>query len=75
MRDAMNDEEPDSEDVLRARLADLRQDHADLDAAVHALAQTTTPDLLLIGRLKRKKLAMKDQIASIEDMLTPDIIA
>ena len=75
MRDAMNDEEPDSEDVLRARLAELRQDHADLDAAVHALAQLTAPDLLLIGRLKRKKLAMKDQIASIEDMLTPDIIA
>lgn len=71
----MNDDELDSEDVLRARLAELRQDHADLDAAVHALAQLPTPDLLLIGRLKRKKLAMKDQIAGIEDMLTPDIIA
>ncbi len=71
----MDDEDAESEETLRRRLADLRQDHADLDAAAHALAQTPTPDLLLIGRLKRKKLALKDQIARIEDMLTPDIIA
>ena len=71
----MTPEEPQSDEALRARLAELRQDHADLDAAVHALAQAPTPDLLLIGRLKRKKLSMKDQIIRIEDMLTPDIIA
>ena len=71
----MIDDEPLSEEALVARLAELRQDHADLDAAVHALSQISTPDLMLIGRLKRKKLAMKDQISRIEDMLTPDIIA
>ncbi len=71
----MNDDDSESEEVLRKRLAELRQDHADLDAAAHALAQVSTPDMLLIGRLKRKKLALKDQITRIEDMLTPDIIA
>ena len=65
----------ESEDALEARLAELRQDHADLDAAIHALSQSALPDMLLIGRLKRKKLALKDEIARIEDMLTPDIIA
>jgi hypothetical protein len=64
-----------SEDALEARLAELRQDHADLDAAVQALSNTPLPDMLLIGRLKRKKLALKDEIARIEDQLTPDIIA
>jgi hypothetical protein len=63
------------EDGLRAKLAELRQDHADLDAAVTALAAMPLPDMLLIGRLKRKKLLMKDEIARIEAMLTPDIIA
>ena len=31
--------------------------------------------MLLIARLKRKKLALKDEIVSIEDQLNPDIIA
>jgi hypothetical protein len=71
----MTDDESQSPEALQARLVELRQEHADLDAAVHALTQVATPDLLLIGRLKRRKLSLKDQIARLEDMLTPDIIA
>jgi len=63
------------ENQLRARLAELRQEHADLDAAVNAISLSPLPDMLLIGRLKRKKLAMKDEICRIEALLTPDIIA
>lgn len=69
----MNDDLSDA--VLEARLSDLRQDHADLDAAVTAISATPMPDMLLIARLKRKKLALKDEIARIEDQLNPDIIA
>ena len=64
-----------SEDALAARLVDVRQDHADLDAAIAALAASHLPDMMLIGRLKRKKLALKDEIAKLEDYLNPDIIA
>ncbi len=64
-----------SEEDLEARLAVVRQDHADMDAAIHALSHTALPDMMLIGRLKRKKLALKDEITRIEDLLTPDIIA
>jgi hypothetical protein len=63
------------EDALRLRLSELRQDHADLDAAIQAIALTPLPDMMLIGRLKRKKLKLKDEIARIEEMLTPDIPA
>jgi hypothetical protein len=31
--------------------------------------------MMLIGRLKRKKLALKDEIARLHDLLNPDIIA
>jgi hypothetical protein len=71
----MDDQDFPSEEALYARLAELRQDHADFDAAIQALALTPLPDMMLIARLKRKKLALKDEIARIEDMLTPDIIA
>ena len=71
----MNDDEDLSEDALTARLAALRQDHADFDAAVQAVSLSPLPDVLLIGRLKRKKLALKDEISRIVELLNPDIIA
>nr|MEA2797867.1 hypothetical protein [Phenylobacterium sp.] len=64
-----------SEQLMQVKLAELRQDHADLDAAVQAIALSPLPDMLLIARLKRKKLALKDEMTRIEDQLTPDIIA
>ena len=64
-----------SEDALIARLSELRQDHADFDAAIQALTQVRMPNMVIIGRLKRKKLALKDEITRVEDYLTPDLLA
>ena len=63
------------EDMLRIKLEVLRREHRDLDQAVHALEETGRPDALTLRRLKKQKLALKDQIVKIEDMLIPDIIA
>jgi hypothetical protein len=58
-----------------ARLAHLRMEHRDLDAAIEALRTTSAPDQLQLARLKKRKLRLKDEIAAIEDMMIPDIIA
>ena len=73
----MNDDEPDagSESAVRAQIAHLRQEHQDLDAAVRALETQPQADQLRVARLKKKKLVLRDQIAKLEDGLTPDIIA
>ena len=74
----MNDDDPilsEEERALHARLKELQQEHADLDASIYALERQPQPDQLLIMRLKRKKLALRDQIVLLEDQLTPDIIA
>jgi hypothetical protein len=72
----MHDDLPAANDeALQTRLAELRQEHQDLDASVSALNLMPLPDQLLIARLKRRKLALRDQIARIEDQLTPDILA
>ena len=64
-----------NEDDMRRRLALLRTEHRDLDAAIAALTGTGSTDQLQIARLKKRKLRLRDQIAAIEDYLTPDIIA
>ncbi len=63
------------EKALRIQLAQLRQEHRDLDVAVEALAATANCDALQLQRLKKKKLMIKDRISSLEDQLFPDIIA
>lgn len=60
---------------LRKRLAMLRTEHRDLDAAIEALSGAGSSDQLQIARLKKRKLRLRDQIALIEDELLPDIIA
>jgi len=60
---------------MRRRLTLLRSEHRDLDAAIAALAEAGEQDQLQVARLKKRKLALRDQIAAIEDYLTPDIIA
>lgn len=64
-----------TEQEMRKRLEILKIEHRDLDAAIDALNATGSTDQLQIARLKKRKLALKDQIAIIEDYLIPDIIA
>jgi hypothetical protein len=63
------------EAAQRAQLHDLREEHRALDAAVQALGENAPHDQLGLMRLKRRKLALKDQILKLENALTPDIIA
>jgi hypothetical protein len=64
-----------TEEVLRVELEFFRQEHRDLDQAVNALSNSGTTDRLMLQRLKKKKLQLKDKITRLEDRLTPDIIA
>jgi len=59
----------------RVRLDSLRIEHRDLDDAIAALALASTPDQLQMARLKKRKLRLRDEIALLEDLLIPDIIA
>lgn len=58
-------------DIAR-QLADLRQQHRDLDLAVEGLKHAPIRDELAITRLKKRKLQLKDCIAQLESALIPD---
>ena len=68
----MNPEDPAN--TVR-QLTLLRTEHRDLDDSIIALETSANADQLKIKRLKKQKLALKDQITAVEDQLTPDIIA
>ncbi len=61
--------------AARAKLAELTQEHRDLDAAIEAMVVTGNPDLLALSRLKKRKLQLKNEITEINNGLLPDIIA
>jgi hypothetical protein len=62
--------------LAAARLQTLRIEHRDLDAAIASLIEGGGGgDQLRLARLKKRKLRLRDEIAALEDALTPDIIA
>ena len=60
---------------IREQLALLRAEHRELDNEIALIEAASHADQLLIKRLKKKKLHLKDQITALEDRLLPDIIA
>lgn len=74
----MNDDDYEADEHIRAlnaRLSLLRQEHADLDASIEAMGHMPIPDQFAIARMKRRKLALRDEIVKIEAVVLPDIIA
>lgn len=64
----------DQDEAVR-RLAELRIEHRDLDAAIAGLSIDPSSDELTLKRLKKRKLRIKDMIAWLEDRLIPDLDA
>ena len=53
------------------RLIELRMEHSDLDALIDRLADETPVDELMARRLKKRRLALRDQISRLELALDP----
>jgi hypothetical protein len=60
---------------IRLRLTQIKTEHGDLDLAIQALEARPGGNALPIQRMKKKKLALKDEIQKLENALFPDIIA
>ena len=60
---------------IRLQLNELQVEHRDLDRVILQLMETPPPDELLMRRLKKRKLLLRDRILQLEQMLIPDIPA
>jgi len=64
-----------SQQELLSLLTDLKAEHRRIDTEITALIELGAVDMLKIGRMKKIKLSIKDQISYLENQITPDIIA
>ena len=69
------DNQSDRTDVLKAKLQSLLSEHRDLDDVIAQLTGASASDQLRMQRLKKRKLALKDEIARLNALVLPDIIA
>ena len=60
---------------IKRRLSALKKEHGELDSLLESEQKRPAADLIRVRRLKKRKLALKDEIARLENMLLPDIIA
>ena len=67
--------ESDRTDILKAKLQALLSEHRDLDDVIAQLTGASASDQLRMQRLKKRKLALKDEIARLHALVLPDIIA
>jgi hypothetical protein len=65
----MNDDDP--REVLQL----LKAEHRRLDEEIELLRSSGNCDQLELARMKKKKLALKDEIQILNDRIIPDIIA
>lgn len=72
MPETLSDEE---QQLIRSEVHRLQIEHRDLDAAIAALEHLGAMDQLQVQRLKKRKLQLKDRLMTLQDRLTPDIIA
>lgn len=74
LRDNMNITNIEKQQLIQ-ELAELKEDHRELDMAIEAMAEKVEANQLKIGRLKKKKLKLKDSIIRLESKLIPDLHA
>ena len=57
------------------RLKQLRVEHRDLDQVIARLVNDPNVDQLMLKRLKKRKLILKDMITQLESARIPDLNA
>lgn len=65
----------DEKQMLIQELAELKQEHRELDISIEQLADTVLDNQLQVKRLKKQKLKLKDAISRLESKLIPDLHA
>ena len=71
----MNNSKDNDQDQSFSQLHQLESEHRDLDDVIERLSEDKPFDQLKLQRLKKRKLALRDEITKLRSRILPDIIA
>jgi len=63
------------EEEMIEKIDYLKIQHQRLDDEIDDMVRAPLADMISIQRLKKKKLELRDQIAKLQSMMQPDMIA
>ena len=63
------------QDAIKRKLEELRLEHRDLDDVIGRVNEDAPFDQIRMQRLKKRKLALREEMNMLESELVPDIIA
>ena len=60
---------------IKEKINELRKLHSELDIEISKIVKVIPVDQVMLQRIKKKKLKLKDEISKLSSHILPDIIA
>ena len=60
---------------IKAKISELRKLHSELDIEISKIVKVIPVDQVMLQRIKKKKLKLKDEISKLSSHILPNIIA
>ena len=65
----------ETQNKIREKINELRKLHSELDIEISKIVKVIPVDQVMLQRIKKKKLKLKDEISKLSSHILPDIIA
>ena len=65
----------EEQNKIKAKIIELRKLHSELDIEISKIVKVIPVDQVMLQRIKKKKLKLKDEISKLSSHILPDIIA
>jgi hypothetical protein len=65
----------EEQNKIKEKINELRKLHSELDIEISKIVKVIPVDQVMLQRIKKKKLKLKDEISKLSSHILPDIIA
>jgi len=65
----------ETQNKIKEKINELRKLHSKLDMEISKITKVIPVDQVMLQRIKKKKLKLKDEISKLSSHILPDIIA
>ena len=65
----------EEQNKIKAKINKLKEQHSELDIEISKIVKVIPVDQVMLQRIKKKKLKLKDEISKLSSHILPDIIA